>query len=142
MGVVEARRPSEPSSSGSADSRPAGPHGLRAVYCGPSDWAGLIFNHWEEHLEKSLKDAGEPADTGPRSSKRFSGKRKRPLFLGVGIQGRGEVTSRAPWCLVASVSHQIAARMETMMQAMTGLWVPAGLRDAPWGQAATAQPWS
>ena len=112
------------------------------MYCGPSDWAGLIFNHWEVHLEKSLKNAGEPAVTGPRSSKRFSGKRKRPFFLGAGIQGRGEVTSRAPWCLVASVSHQTAARMETMMQAMMGLWVPAGLRDAPWDRAATAQPWS
>ena len=67
---------------------------------------------------------------GPRSSKRFSGKRKRLFFLGAVIQGRGEVPSRAPWSPVAGVSHQAEARMETVMQATMGLRVPAGLRDA------------
>lgn len=69
---------------------------------------------------------------GPWSSKQFSGKLKRPFLPGAGIQGHGEVTSRAPWCLVAGVSHQTVARMETVMQATTGLRVLAGLRDQPW----------
>ena len=78
----------------------------------------------------------------PWSPKRFSGKPKRLFFPGAGIQGRGEVPSRAPWSLVASVCHQAAARMETVIQATWGCGCGGFKGRTPWGRAAAAQPWS